>query len=224
MNILIVEDEVDLAEEVAKYLSDFNYKCTVVNLYNSALETLNYNEFTVMLLDLKLPDGHGIDLIHHIKKKKLSAGIIVLSAIDELDMRIKALEAGADDFLTKPFHLSELNARVKALIRRNFHHGDNVLEYNEIKIDVAKLAVTINDINVPLTSKEYELLLYFIANAGKVITKEAIGYTVWNHHSNMDVSSEIIYTHVKNLRKKLVAAGSKDYVKSVYGIGYKFDS
>lgn len=224
MNILIVEDELDLAEEVANYLSDFNYKCTVVNLYNTALETLNYSEFTVILLDLKLPDGHGIDLIHHVKKKKLSAGIIVLSAIDELDMRIKALEAGADDFLTKPFHLSELNARVKALIRRNFHHGDNVLEYNEIKIDVAKLTVTINDSTILLTSKEYELLLYFIANAGKVITKEAIGYTVWNHHSNMDVSSEIIYTHVKNLRKKLVAAGSKDYVKSVYGIGYKFDS
>lgn len=224
MNILIVEDEVDLAEEVSKYLSDFNYKCTTVNLYASALESLNYCEYSVILLDLKLPDGHGIDLIHHIKKKKLSAGIIVLSAIDELDMRIKALEAGADDFLTKPFHLSELNARVKALIRRNFHHGDNVLEYNEIKIDVAKIAVTINDVNVPLTSKEYELLLYFIANTGKVITKEAIGYTVWNHHSNMDVSSEIIYTHVKNLRKKLVAAGSNDYVKSVYGIGYKFDS
>jgi len=224
MNILIVEDEVDLAEEVAKYLSDFNYKCTTVTLYASALESLNYCEYSAILLDLKLPDGHGIDLIHHIKKKKLTAGIIVLSAIDELDMRIKALEAGADDFLTKPFHLSELNARVKALIRRNFHHGDNVLEYNEIKIDVAKLAVTINDVNVPLTSKEYELLLYFIANAGKVITKEAIGYTVWNHHSNMDVSSEIIYTHVKNLRKKLVAAGSNDYVKSVYGIGYKFDS
>lgn len=224
MNILIIEDELDLAEEEAKYLSDFNYKCTTVNLYASALESLNYCEYSVILIDLKLPDGHGIDLIHHIKKRKLSAGIIILSAIDELDVRIKALEAGADDFLTKPFHLSELNARVKALIRRNFHHGDNVLEYNEIKIDVTKLAVTINNINVPLTSKEYELLLYFIANTGKVITKEAIGYTVWNHHSNMDVSSEIIYTHVKNLRKKLVAAGSNDYVKSVYGIGYKFDS
>ena len=223
MNILIVEDEEDLAQEVAKYLSDFNYKCHIVNLYSQALESLNYNEYAVMLLDLKLPDGHGVDLIHHIKKKKLPAGIIVLSAIDELDMRIKALEAGADDFLTKPFHLSELNARVKALIRRNYHHGDNVLEYNEIKIDTSKLLVTISDVAVSLTSKEYELLLYFIANAGKVITKEAIGYTVWNHHSDMDVSSEIIYTHVKNLRKKLMVAGSRDYVKSVYGVGYKFD-
>lgn len=223
MNILIVEDEIDLATEVAKYLSDFNYKCTVVNLYSDALESLNYNEYGVMLLDLKLPDGHGIDLIHHIKKKKLSAGIIILYAVNELDMRIKALEAGADDFLTKPFHLSELNARVKALIRRNYYKGESVLEYNEIKIDTDKLSVVVNQVPIVLTAKEYELLLYFIANSGKVITKEAIGYTVWNHHSDMDVSSEIIYTHVKNLRKKLVAAGCHDYVKSVYGIGYKFD-
>ena len=224
MNILIVEDEINLAEEVSKYLSDFNYKCRIVNLYNDALQSLNHEEFAVTLIDLKLPDGHGIDLIQYIKKKKLSSGIIVLSAIDELDMRIKALDAGADDFLTKPFHLSELNARVKALIRRNFHKGDNVIDYGDIKVDVAKMQVNVLENTVNLTSKEYELLLYFISNAGKVITKEAIGYTVWNHHSDMDVSNEIIYTHVKNLRKKLVAAGSKDYIQSVYGIGYKFDN
>ncbi|MBI3518553.1 MAG: response regulator transcription factor [Bacteroidetes bacterium] len=223
MNILIVEDEVNLADEVAKYLSDFKYKCHVVNLYNDALQSLNYEEFAITLIDLKLPDGHGIDLIHYIKKKKITSGIIVLSAIDELDMRIKALDAGADDFLTKPFHLSELNARVKSLIRRNFHKGDNVIDYNEIKVDTTKLQVSVLDQVINLTSKEYELLLYFISNAGKVITKEAIGYTVWNNHSDMDVSNEIIYTHVKNLRKKLVAAGSKDYIQSVYGVGYKFD-
>ncbi len=224
MNILIVEDELNLAEEVSKYLFDFNYKCHVVNLYNDALESLNYNEFAIILLDLKLPDGHGIDLIHHIKKKKISSGIIVLSAVDELDTRIKALDAGADDFLTKPFHLSELNARVKALVRRNYHHGENIIDYNEISIDTTKLLATVHDVALNLTSKEFDLLLYFISNAGKVITKEAIGYSVWSHHSDMDVSNEIIYTHVKNLRKKLLAANAKDYIKSIYGIGYKFDN
>jgi DNA-binding response OmpR family regulator len=223
MNILIVEDEVNLASEVAKYLSDFNYKCHIVNLYKDALESLNFNQYAVTLIDLKLPDGHGLDLIHTIKKKKITTGIIVFSANNELDMRINALEAGADDFLTKPFHLSELNARIKALIRRNYHQGDNVIEYNEIKIDTSKLQVTVLENLISLTSKEYDLLLYFISNAAKVITKEAIGYTVWNHHADMDVSNEIIYTHVKNLRKKLVAAGANDYVKSIYGIGYKFD-
>ena len=224
MKILIVEDEVILADEVAKYLSDFGYNCHVVNLYNDALKSLSREEFTVALIDLKLPDGHGIDLIQYIKRKKISSGIIVLSAIDELDMRIKALDAGADDFLTKPFHLSELNARVKALIRRNFHKGDTLIEYGDIKVDTAKMQVNVLEGNINLTSKEYELLLYFISNAGKVITKEAIGYSVWKTHSDMDVSNEIIYTHVKNLRKKLVTAGSKDYIQSVYGIGYKFDN
>ena len=223
MNILIVEDEVNLAEEVANYLSDFNYNCQVVNLYNDALQSLNYEEFAITLIDLKLPDGHGIDLIHYIKKKKITCGIIVLSAIDELDMRIKALDAGADDFLTKPFHLSELNARVKALIRRNFHKGDNEIEYHEIKVDTTKMQASVLEAPISLTSKEYELLLYFISNAGKVITKEAIAYSVWNKHADMDVSNEILYTHVKNLRKKLLSAGSKDYIQSVYGIGYKFD-
>jgi len=224
MNILIVEDEVNLAEEVAKYLSDFKYNCRVVNLYADALQSLNHEEFAITLIDLKLPDGHGIDLIHYIKKKKIKSGIIVLSAIDELEMRIKALDAGADDFLTKPFHLSELNARVKALVRRNFHQGDNVLEYGDIKVDTTKMQVVVSNTTINLTSKEYELLLYFISNAGKVITKEAIGYTVWSNHSDMDVSNEIIYTHVKNLRKKLMAVGSRDYIQSIYGIGYKFDN
>ena len=223
MNILIVEDEVNLAEEVAEYLSDFNYHCHVAHRYDQSIELLEEKEFSIILLDLKLPDGNGINLIHYVKRKKISSGIIVLSANDELDLRINALDAGADDFLIKPFHLSELNARVKALIRRNFHKGENLIEYNEIKVDVPKLLVTIHNKPLTLTIKEYDLLLYFIANFGKVITKDAISYSVWSNHSDMDISNEIIYTHIKNLRKKLVASGCNDYIQSVYGIGYKFD-
>lgn len=223
MNILVVEDEIQLAKEISQYLSDANYKCDVANLYIKSLELLKNKDYDVVLIDLKLPDGNGINLIHHIKKKKVSSGIIVLSANDELDLRINALDAGADDFLVKPFHLSELNARVKALIRRQFHKGNNTIEHNEIKIDIPKLLVTVNENPVSLTSKEYELLLYFIANKGKVITKDAMSYSVWTNNSDMDVSNEIIYTHVKNLRKKLLASGCQDYIQSVYGIGYKFD-
>ncbi len=223
MNILIVEDEVNLAKEIAEYLSDFKYHCQQAYRYDESLRLLEECEFAVILLDLKLPDGNGINLIHYVKRKKIPSGIIVLSANDELDLRIHALDAGADDFLIKPFHLSELNARLKALIRRNFHKGENVITYNEIKVDVPKLSVTIHDKPILLTGKEYDLLLYFIANAGKVITKDAISYSVWNSHSDMDVSNEIIYTHIKNLRKKLVAMGCKDYIQSVYSIGYKFD-
>lgn len=224
MNILIVEDEKKLAEEISNYLKDSNYNCTVVGLYSKALELFAEHEFAITILDLNLPDGHGLQLIQHLKQKRITSGIIVISANNELDMRLNALETGADDFLVKPFHLSELNARIKAFVRRHQHQGNNLVIHNEIKIDVPKLLVTVNDKLITLTGKEYDLLLYFISNLGKVITKEAIGYSVWNTHSDMDVSNEIIYTHVKNLRKKLLAAGSNDYIKSVYGIGYKFDN
>lgn len=222
-HVLIVEDEINLAKDISNYLMDYKYNCTSVHMYNDAVSILNEKEFTIILLDLKLPDGNGINLIQHLKKKKIQSGIIVLSAIDELDMRIQALDAGADDFLTKPFHLSELNARLKSLIRRNFHKGNTEIEYNEITINVDNMAVFIGNVSLILTAKEFKLLLYFISNSGKVITKEAIGYSIWRNNSDMDVSNEIIYTHVKNLRKKLIAAGCKDYVKSIYGVGYKFD-
>lgn len=222
-HILIVEDEINLAKEISNYLMDYKYPCTIAHSYHDALKILAEKEFTIILLDLKLPDGNGMQLIDYLKKKKITTGIIVLSAVDELDMRIQALDAGADDFLTKPFHLSELNARLKALIRRNLHKGNTEIEYNEIKINVDKKNVSINNISLVLTAKEFKLLLYFISNTGKVITKEAIGYSIWRGNSDMDVSNEIIYTHVKNLRKKLIVAGCKDYIKSIYGVGYKFD-
>jgi DNA-binding response OmpR family regulator len=223
MNILIVEDEKKLAEEIANYLEGFNYKCTVVGLYSEALQRFNEQEFVVTILDLNLPDGHGLQLIQYLKQKRITSGIIVISANNELDMRLNALELGADDFFVKPFHLSELTAHVKAFIRRHRYHGNNLVIHNEIKIDVPKLEVSVNDKPIVLTGKEYDLLLYFISNVGKVIAKDAIGYSVWNMHSDMDVTNEIIYTHVKNLRKKLLSAGANDYIKSVYGVGYKFD-
>lgn len=223
MNILLVEDELNLAREISEYLKDFGYQCSHADTFSGALDHLSKKEFVLILLDLNLPDGNGVDLIDYIKKKKITSGIIILSAVDELDIRIKALEAGADDYLVKPFHLSELNARVKALIRRNVFKGNNEISYNEVKVDTEKKSVTVNDKPLVLTGKEYDLLLYFIANAGKVITKEAISYSVWSNHADMDISNEIIYTHVKNLRKKLISSGCKDYVKSVYGVGYKFD-
>ena len=223
MNVLVVEDEFSLAEEISNYLKDNHIICDQANSYNDAISILNKKEFAVVLIDLRLPDGHGLNLIGYIKRKKIKTGIIVISAIDELDMRLKSLDSGADDFMIKPFHLSELNSRVKALIRRNFHDGDNIITHHEISIDAPRQVVKINDTTVTLTTKEYELLLYFISNKGKVITKEAIAYSVWSSHSDMDLSNEIIYTHIKNLRKKLVSNGCSDYIKSIYGIGYKFE-
>ncbi|MBS1637036.1 MAG: response regulator transcription factor [Bacteroidetes bacterium] len=224
MNILIVEDERNLAEEVSSYLEHFQYQCRIAMTYADALEALSEKQYDIILLDLRLPDGHGTDLINHIKRKKFESGIIILSAIDELDMRVQALNAGADDYLVKPFHMSELNARLNALVRRNKFKGNNDIEFFEIKADTVKKIVLVNDKPLPLTQKEYELLMYFISNAGKVITKDAISFSVWSSHSDMDVSNEIIYTHIKNLRKKLLQAGCNDYIRSVYGVGYKFQA
>lgn len=222
INVLIVEDEQNLAEEISEYLKDFHYRSRIVNRYEDALNALKEEEFTVVLLDLKLPDGHGVTLINYMKRRRILSGIIILSAIDELEIRIEALDAGADDYLVKPFHLSELNARLNALIRRNVFKGNNDVEFNEIRLNTETKTVSINTTALALTSKEYDLLLYFISNVGKVISKEAIAYSVWHNHSDMDVSNEIIYTHVKNLRKKLIGAGCSDYIKSIYGVGYKF--
>lgn len=223
MNILIIEDEKNLAKEIYDFLNEAKHQCFIAHSYKEASKLIDTKSFQIALIDLKLLDGNGIQLIELIKRKKISAGIIVISANDELDMRISALDAGADDYLIKPFHLSELNARIKALARRHHQQGFDVIDYNEIQINVPKLEVTVNDQVLSLTSKEYELLLYFISNVGKVLTKDAISYSIWNSHSDMDVSNDIIYTHIKNLRKKLLAANSRDYIKSVYGIGYKFD-
>lgn len=223
MNILIVEDEIDLAKEIAEYLSDKNCICHLAPSYSLAENMLKDRLFEVVLIDLKLSDGNGLNLIKQIKKKKIKSGLIVLSANDELEIRLASLDAGADDYLIKPFHLSELNARIKALIRRKERGGDDIIEYNEISINIPKQEVRIKGQPLSLTAKEYELLLYFVANKNKVITKEAIGYSIWNKHADMDISNEIIYTHVKNLRKKLLTLGCQDYIQSVYGIGYKFN-
>ena len=132
------------------------------------------------------------------------------------------LKAGADDYLTKPFHLSELAARVAAIIRRKSFEGKNVINFDALEIDLNRKEVTVNHESLDLTRKEYELLLYFLSNKNKVITKNAIAIHLWG--DNMDIAGnyDFIYTHIKNLRKKLVQAGAEDYIQSVYGMGYKF--
>jgi len=161
-------------------------------------------------------------LISYIKRKKIDSGIIIVTARNSLEDKLEGFDTGADDFLVKPFHLSELSARINALVRRKRYDGKEVLEYNEISIEIQNKTVFINDKKINLTKKEMDLLVYFISNADKLITKDAIAYTLWKNNADLAVSSEIIYTHIKNLRKKLVESGAKDYVQAVYGVGYKF--
>jgi len=224
MKILIIEDEMALAESIGHYLNDEGYVCELAYDYNSASDKINAYEYDCVIVDLNLPDGNGLDIIRELKKKRASSGIIIISARNSLDDRITGLDIGADDYLVKPFNLSELNSRIKSVIRRIFFSGSNEIVFNEIHIDTDAIQVFVNNEPINLTKKEYDLLIFFISNKNRVLTKESIGENVWGDYADTLNSFDFIYTHIKNLRKKLLDKGASDYLQNVYGIGYKFNT
>jgi DNA-binding response OmpR family regulator len=224
MKILIVEDEKELVDDLNEFLDDQGYIIEVAPTTSVAIEKIFVYQYDILILDLGLPDGSGLDVLKYVKKHKPQTGIIILTARDSLDDKISGLDLGADDYMTKPFLLSELNARIKSIHRRRNFDGNSTIIFNEIEIDTDKMRVSINDQNLTLTRKEYELILYFVINKNKVLTKESIIEHLWGDHSDMFDSLDFIYTHIKNLRKKMQDMGGADYLKSVYGIGYKFET
>tara|TARA_B110000438_G_scaffold111256_1_gene109153 strand:- start:1054 stop:1731 length:678 start_codon:yes stop_codon:yes gene_type:complete len=224
MKILIVEDEKELVDDLNEFLDDQGYIIEVAPTTSVAREKIFVYQYDILILDLGLPDGSGLDVLKYVKKHKPQTGIIILTARDSLDDKISGLDLGADDYMTKPFLLSELNARIKSIHRRRNFDGNSTIIFNEIEIDTDKMRVSINDQNLTLTRKEYELILYFVINKNKVLTKESIIEHLWGDHSDMFDSLDFIYTHIKNLRKKMQDMGGTDYLRSVYGIGYKFET
>ncbi|HWZ23020.1 MAG TPA: response regulator transcription factor, partial [Cytophagaceae bacterium] len=156
--------------------------------------------------------------------RNIESGVIIVSANNSLEDRIEGLEIGSDDYLTKPFHLSELNARIKSVIRRRSFQGSKEITFNEIRINPDSRQVYVSDKEIIFTGKEYDLLVFFIANKARVIPKDSIAEHLWGDHMDQADSYDFLYTHVKNMRKKLVQSGCKDYLSTVYGIGYKFQS
>jgi DNA-binding response OmpR family regulator len=224
MKILVIEDEKDLRETIVTYLKHEGYVCESAADYKEAQEKILIYKYDCIIVDIMLPGGSGLQLIQELKKAGMQGGVIIISANDSVDDRIKGLEIGSDDYLTKPFHLSELNARIKSIIRRWNFKGNTEIKFNEIKILPDSHEVFVNESLVPLTIKEYDLLLFFISNKSKVIPKDSIAEHLWGDNMDQTDSFEFIYTHIKNLRKKLVQAGSNDYINTVYGIGYKFQA
>lgn len=222
MKILIVEDEKALAESIDTFLSQENYRCEWAGNYEKALEKVQLYDYEVVILDITLPDGNGLDLLKILKKQKNKAGILIVSARNSLDDKLNGLDLGADDYITKPFHLAELNARIKSIIRRKNNEGDPLIEFNEISVNPATMEVAIKDQTIILTRKEYELLMYFLNNRNRLLTKEGIAEYLWGDNMDMADSFDFIYTHIKNLRKKIIEAGGQNYLKTVYGMGYKF--
>jgi DNA-binding response OmpR family regulator len=224
LKILLIEDEKDLLDSMRIYLESEGYRCETANDYQKASEKIHSYEYDCVVVDITLPKGNGLQIVKELKDKKSEAGIIIVSAKNSLDDKLKGLDLGSDDYLTKPFHLSELNARIKAIVRRKNFDGKNEVVLNEIKIDLPSRTAFIKSEQLNLTTKEYELLLFFISNKNKVITKNAIAEHLWGDDMDQSDSFDFIYTHIKNLRKKMLEKGAEDYVKTVYGIGYNFSA
>jgi DNA-binding response OmpR family regulator len=222
MKVLLIEDEKQLAESVSSYLQQEGYSCDVAFDFITGDEKVQVSDYDCVLLDITLPGGNGLDILHHLKKRKPDAAVIIISAKNSLDDKVKGLDLGADDYLAKPFHLSELNARLKSVIRRRSFGGSNEIVFNEIEVRPAAMGVTVKGEAIVLTKKEYDLLLFFMANTNRVITRESIAEHLWGEEMDGIDSFDFIYSHIKNLRKKIMEKGGADYIQTVYGMGYKF--
>lgn len=222
MKLLVIEDEKDLSDSICSYLNSEQFTCETAYDYHAALEKVVINEYACIILDITLPNGSGLDILSHLKTLNKADGVLIISAKNSLDDRIKGLNSGADDYLTKPFHLSELGARVAAIVRRKSFGGKTRIAVGPLVLDLSERILRSGDAQIALTRKEYELLLYFLSNKNKVVTKEAIVEHLWGDDIDMSDSYDFIYSHIKNLRKKLMQAGCPDYIKAVYGMGYKF--
>ncbi len=222
MKILIIEDERELLNAVKEYLQSEGYLCEEATDLREGVNKIHRYEYDCIIADIGLPDGNGLKLIAELKAKQSETGIIIISARNSLEDKISGLDLGSDDYLTKPFHLSELNARLKSILRRRKFKGNHEVVFKEICLIPDTLRTTVKGLSIVLTKKEFDLLLYFISNPSKVLTKESIVEHLWGDYMDSADSYDFIYTHVSNLRKKLLDNGSSDYIKTVYGIGYKF--
>ena len=221
MKILIVEDELDLQQSITSFLQKEANICeTASNFMEGSYKASLYN-YDIILLDINLVNGSGIDILKMLKKENKSAGVIIISANNSLDDKLKGLDLGADDYLTKPFHLAELNSRIKAVLRRNQFDGSDMLVFNEIVMNTSSRSVKISGKAISLTRKEFDLLLFFMTNKERVLSKEIIAEHLWGDHSDLMDNFDFIYVHINNLRKKLTKAGAK-YIQTAYGTGYKF--
>ena len=222
MKILVIEDEQALCETIVSYLEEEGYRCEQAGTVELGSEKVNLYEYDCMLVDIGLPDGSGLSLIKELKKCHPETGIIIISAKNSMDDKISGLDLGADDYLTKPFHLPELNSRIKSLLRRRKFEGKQELVINKITILPESKQVLVGGEPLQLTKKEFDLLMFFVSNRGRVLTKESIAEHLWGDFADSADSFDFVYSHIKNLRRKLLERTGTDYFQNVYGTGYTF--
>ena len=222
MKLLIVEDNHRLAKDMQQFLTENGFVVAHVATLHAAVEKVNVYEYDLVIIDIGLPDGSGLELIPEIKQNGQNTGILIVTAKDGVEEKVEGLDLGADDYITKPFHKAELNARIRSILRRKKFDGSNVLRMNEIAVDVMASQAYVNETPLHLTKKEYDLLVYFLYNQNRLMTKESIAEHLWGDHIDQADRFDFIYNHIKNLRKKILKAGGRNYIHSMYGMGYKY--
>lgn len=221
MKILIVEDEKELLQNITESLAKEHFVIECATDFYSASEKIELYNYDCILLDIMLPNGNGLQLLEQLKKTDKSENVIIISAKDSLDDKLKGLELGADDYLAKPFHIAELNARVKAVLRRKKLEGKNIIEIANTVLDLKERLFFVDKEQVALNRKEFDILNYFMLNKNRLVTKTALAEHVWGDHIDQADNYDFIYYQIKNLRKKLQTAKSEIEIEAVYGIGYK---
>lgn len=224
MKILIIEDEKQLVSSILLALRQEGYVCEVAQTAAEAHEKIMVYDYDCILLDISLPDGNGLKILEEIKASNKTDGIIIITAKNSPEDKVRGLNLGADDYLSKPFYIPELLARVSAIIRRKRFDGNNKITFQEIAVDLAGKSVTVNDKPVDLTRMEYSLLIFLLANKNRVVSKNAIAEHLSGDNAELLDKFDFIYSHIKNLKRKLSEMGSEDYIKTVYGLGYKFSA
>lgn len=221
MKILVIEDDPSLREIMQQSLEKERYVVETAPDYHSARQKANDYDYDCILLDIMLPDGNGLHLLKEWKEMHKQDNVIIISAKDSLDDKISGLDLGADDYLPKPFHLAELQARIKSVIRRSNRDGNPYTEYGNIRVNTDTFEVFVNEQTVELNRKEYDILVYFMNRPGHLMNKNTLAESVWGDHIDQADNFDFIYAQIKNLRKKLSAAGATPEIKAIYGFGYK---
>ena len=224
MKILIVEDEPEMQGLIKQFLEDENYTIETAGDFESGLDKIVSYDYECILLDIMLPGGNGLDLLYELKKLNKTDSVIIISAKDSIDDKVKGLGLGADDYLTKPFHLAELNARIKSVIRRKKMDGRPVLEMENLKVDVDERLALVNNQPLELNRKELDILIFLLMNKNRITRKAAIAENIWGDYIDQSNDFDFIYSQIKNLRKKLRTHAARIEINTVYGMGYKLTS
>ncbi len=221
MKLLVIEDEYQLLQSIQDYFKQKDFLCEGASTYSEALRLIENFEYDCIILDINLPGGSGFELLKYLRSDKKEDGVIIISARNSLDDKLVGLNLGADDYLTKPFHLSELNARIKALIRRKYSKANNIINCGGLQLDLNSRSLAFNGLFVLLTKNEYDLLLYLVTNKNRVVSKKAMAEHLFGEQADDFSSFDFIYSHIKNLKKKLKDNGAEVMIETVYGLGYK---